>query len=65
MGNQPIKQYLEALIKEEEVTKAIRKLTMRKAGDDEITGEVVKQNEEWIKEIIYRIAKDMEEGGGE
>ena len=65
-GNQPIKQFLEALITEEEVNKAIRKLAMRKAaGDDEITGEVIKQNEEWVKEIIYRIFKDMEEGGNE
>ena len=35
----------------------------RAAGDDEITGEVIKQNEEWVKGIIRRIFRDMEEGG--
>ena len=37
-------------IPEEEVEKAINKLATRKAaGDDEITGEIIKHNKEWLK----------------
>jgi len=55
---------MEKEITEEEIEKAINKLATRKAtGDDEITGEIIKQNKDWIKKVIRKMIQRMEEGG--
>ena len=55
---------MEKEITEEEIEKAINKLATRKAaGDDEITGEIIKQNKDWIKKAIHIMIQRMEEGG--
>ena len=62
--DQPIKQFMEKEITEEEIEKAINKLATRKAaGDDEITGEIIKQNKDWIKKAIHIMIQRTEEAG--